>query len=356
MKICKLIVLLLVSATAIAQSDSTKKITFSGYGELYYSYDFSNPEFCEKPTFVYNHKIHNQLSANLIRVKANYVEKNVRGNLGIMVGDYAQYNLESEPTWVQFVYEANIGLKLSKNKDIWFDAGIMPSHIGFESAVSADCWTLTRSILAENSPYYETGAKVSYTNKNQNLNLSFLVLNGWQVVRKQNFSKTPSFGVQINYKPKENLILNYSNFIGNIFYDASIRDFILRRFHNFYLQYTSPKNIGIIAGFDLGREDRFPSNPAIWYSPVVIIRRNLSNKTRIALRAEYYKDANQRIIYTYTKYGFQTLGASSNFDYSITDNVQVRFEAKMYQSKDEIFDHSTNNKNFALTTNLTLKL
>ncbi|MBK8628485.1 MAG: outer membrane beta-barrel protein [Saprospiraceae bacterium] len=27
------------------------------------------------------------------------------------------------------------------------DAGIFPSHIGFESAISADNWTLTRSLL-----------------------------------------------------------------------------------------------------------------------------------------------------------------------------------------------------------------
>jgi hypothetical protein len=39
----------------------------------------------------------------------------------------------------------------------------MPSHIGFESVISADCWTLTRSLLAENSPYYETGMRLEAT-------------------------------------------------------------------------------------------------------------------------------------------------------------------------------------------------
>jgi hypothetical protein len=82
-----------------------------------------------------------------------------------MIGNYAQYNLLTEPTWAQFIYEANVGFKISRKQNVWLDAGIMPSHIGFESAVSADCWTLTRSILAENSPYYETGVKISYTNQ-----------------------------------------------------------------------------------------------------------------------------------------------------------------------------------------------
>jgi hypothetical protein len=56
-----------------------------------------------------------------------------------MAGNYSQYNLSAEPTWAQFIYEANIGLKSSNKTNIWIDAGILPSHIGFESAISADC-------------------------------------------------------------------------------------------------------------------------------------------------------------------------------------------------------------------------
>lgn len=58
----------------------------------------------------------------------------------------------------------------------------MPSHLGFESAVGIDCWNLTRSILAENSPYYETGIKLNYTNKKQDLYIAFHLLNGWQKI------------------------------------------------------------------------------------------------------------------------------------------------------------------------------
>jgi hypothetical protein len=86
---------------AQAQTDSAQKFSFSAFGELYYSYDFSNPANHEKPSFVYNHS--------------------------------------AAPTWVQFVYEANVGIKFSKRHQLWLEAGIMPSHVGFESAVSADC-------------------------------------------------------------------------------------------------------------------------------------------------------------------------------------------------------------------------
>ena len=77
------------------------------------------------------------------------------------------------------------------------DIGIMPSHIGFESAVSKDCWTLTRSMLAENSPYFESGAKLSYTTNNGKLQFSVLALNGWQRITRVEGNSLMSWGTQV---------------------------------------------------------------------------------------------------------------------------------------------------------------
>ena len=347
-----LITLLTFQATILfAQNDTLKKLTFTGYGELYYSYDFSSPQNHEKPNFLYNHKRHNEINANLMLVKTNYTDKNVRGNLGLMAGNYAQYNLSTVPTWAKFIYEANIGIKISNRQNIWLDVGVMPSHIGFESAISADCWTLTRSILAENSPYYETGVKIGYINKKEKLAVSFMVLNGWQRLQKPDYTQKPSFGLQVNYKPNEKLTFNYSNFIGSDKPD-SVKSF--RHFHNLYLQYEPTKKFGIIAGFDIGSDKNDLNSYGIWYSPVLILRQSINTKTRVALRGEYYNDKEQIIISTGTSNGFQTFGLSSNFDHDITDKIRVRFESKIYHSKDKIFKN--NNNNFSLTTNMTIRL
>ncbi|MFN8337973.1 MAG: outer membrane beta-barrel protein [Saprospiraceae bacterium] len=53
-----------------------------------------------------------------------------------MAERYSQYNLSAELTWAQFIYEVNIGLKSSSKTNIWIDAGMCPSHIGFESAIA----------------------------------------------------------------------------------------------------------------------------------------------------------------------------------------------------------------------------
>lgn len=348
-----LILTLFLSNTIFAQTDTLKKLTFSAYGELYYSYDFSNPVNHEKSNFIYNHKRHNELNANLLLVKANYLDEKYRANIGLMTGNYAQYNLPSEPTWAQFIYEANIGLKLTDKKNIWLDVGILPSHIGFESAISADCWTLTRSLLAENSPYYETGLRLSYTSSNEKLFLSTLLLNGWQRIQKPDFVQRPSFGVQANYKPISKLTFNYSNFIGTNKPD-SLNSF--RHFHNFYLQFEPTNKFGIIAGFDIGFENISNNKYYNWYTPVIILRQRTSKKTMVTFRAEYYSDLKEIIITTGTANGFQIFGLSSNFDYEISDKIKFRIEGKLYNSKDKIFTNNTSNNNFSLTTNLTLKL
>jgi len=351
-----LILLLFIGFSMFSQNTSEetngsiKAFTFQGYGEIYYSYDSSNSKNNEKSDFLFNHKRNNEINVNLAYAKATYNKNKVRANIALMVGNYSRYNLSSEPNWAQFIYEANIGFKVSKKQNIWLDAGIMPSHIGFESAISADCWTLSRSILAENSPYYETGVKLSYTNKSEKLSASFLILNGWQRIKTPDYFKQPSFGLQLNYKPNTKLTLNYSTFLGN---DRSGGIDSLRWFHNLYAIYKPSNTFGIIAGFDIGMDKFDPTNYGTWYSPVFIIKKSVNEKIKVALRGEYYSDTKQLIITTGTNNGFQTFGLSSNVDYDFNSKIKFRIEGKMYHSKDKIFLNE--NQNYSLTTNMTIK-
>lgn len=346
--------LLFITTYSFAQNDSLKSFKISGYVESYFSYDLSNPSNHEKPDFNYNHKKHNQLNVNLAFVKASYQSPRFRSNFALMTGNYAMYNLSAEPNWAKPLMEANIGFKPFNKHNLWIDAGVMPSHIGFESAVGGDCWNLTRSILAENSPYYESGIKLNYTNQKQNLYLALHVLNGWQKIEISNKQFNPSMGVQVNYKPTNSLTLNYSNFIGNINVDSINA---LRIFHNLYAIYDASSQLSFLFGFDMGTQKKAGTKMAIWYTPVFISKINLTEKSKLAGRIEYYSDQQQVIIPTTTPNGYQTFGASVNYDYQITPNILWRAEVKKYSSKDAIFRYNQNsNQQNTITTALIVKL
>lgn len=350
LKILLLIFFILMSQGIFAQNDSLKNLTFNAYAELYYSYDFAKPANNEKPDFIYNHKRHNEINANLILLKTNYSATNLRANLGLMTGNYSRYNLSAEPTWARHLFEANLGIKLSKEKNLWLDAGILPSHIGFESAISADCWTLTRGIYAENSPYYETGVKLGYSTKNGNLSTAFFVLNGWQRIKKLNLIQKPSFGIQVLYKPSEKLLLNYSNFTGS---DIQSNLNALRTFHNLYMQFAMSKKLGMIAGFDIGSDKYNSADYGIWYSPVLIMRYSVTEQIKLAMRGEYYNDKNRIIVPTNNLSGLRVSGISGNFDYKISKKLQFRIEGKVFVAAEREFNNNSN-ENYSVTSNVTL--
>lgn len=356
MKKMFLAILSVVSLTSFAQTDSTENpLSIGGYIETYYAYDFGKPSDHNRPGFTYSHNKHNEVTPNLAFVKSAYQTNKVRANLALMVGTYSNANLAAEPGVLKNIFEANAGVKISKTKDLWVDAGIFASHIGFESAIGKDCWNLTRSILADNSPYFESGAKISYTSDNGKWFMSGLVLNGWQRIQRINDNNTPALGHQLMFKPNSKITLNSSSFVGSDTPDSTKQ---MRYFHNFYGQFQLTEKFGMLLGFDIGAQQKVKgsSDYNTWYSPVLILKYALAEKISIAARGEYYSDANGVIINTGTVNGFQTYGYSLNLDYQIMNNAVWRIEGRGFTSKDNIFtlNEEPSAQNYFLTTALAI--
>lgn len=334
-------VAILLSAAASAQDSTITEVranplTFSGYVEGYYSYDFNTPPANTRPGFLYNFNRHNEFNVNLAFVRAAYAKDRVRANLAIGVGTYMNANYAAEPGTLQNIYEANAGYKLSAKKNLWLDIGILPSHIGFESAAGKDNWTLTRSIPAESTPFFQGGAKLSYTTDNGKLLLAGYALNGWQRITRVEGNSLVSYGTQIFYKASDKITLNYSTFIGADKPDSAR---LWRYFHNVYGIFQFSDKVGLTAGFDIGTEQKTVNGNGhnTWYSPVGILRFAPNSQWAVALRGEYYSDKNGVIIATGTPDGFKTSGASVNVDYLPQSNVALRAEVRMFTSKDAIF-------------------
>jgi hypothetical protein len=345
----------LLSMQSIAQESKSSPLTFSGYAEVYYSYDFTKPSDNNRPAFMYSHNRHNEFNLNLGFVKAAYNAEKVRANIAVAAGTYMNANYAAEPGVLKNVYEANAGVKLSKKKNLWLDAGIFSSHIGFESAISKDCWTLTRSILADNSPYYESGAKLTYTSDNSKWVISAMALNGWQRIKRVDGNSLMSFGTQLQYKPNNTTVLNYSTFIGTDKPDSAR---LMRYFHNLYAIFNINSKLGLTAGFDIGMEQKTigSSDMNTWYAPVLILKYSINDKWAIAARGEYYSDENGVIIGTGTPNGFKTTGFSLNVDYAPASNMLIRVEGRNLNSKDDVFvkESSVTNSNTAVTASVAI--
>jgi len=315
-----------------------KNVKFNAYLEMYAAADDPFSKSHERPSFLYNNTRTNELALNLGLVKVSWTDNKTRCNLAMMTGSYASRNLSAEPKVFQHVYEANVGLKLSTKKDIWLDMGIINSHLGMESAIGIDNPTLTRSMAAENSPYYETGLKLSTKSKNEKWNLNFLVLNGWQRIYMPTGNYSPSFGMQITFKPTESLLINYSNYLGD---ENPTKDFGLRFFNDLYVIYNPSRTLSLMGAFDVGVQGELNDNNIAnnnWYSWFGVVRYRIIEKLFVAARMEQFSDEQEIIVNNFWNKGFNTFAYSLNFDYAIYENVLLRVEARHFEGKSNTFE------------------
>jgi hypothetical protein len=240
-------------------------------------------------------------------------------------GTYVKANYAAEPTLLQFINEASVGVKLTKK--IWLDAGIMPSHIGLETAISKDNWTLTRSLCAENSPYYETGAKLTFLPSNK-LTIAAFVLNGWQNIEEKNRNK--AVGTQVQFIPNKKWLINYSTFFGE---GKNLPDSlqVLRHFHDVYFTWLISDKLTLASVFDFGYEQKSTTDKSFagWYTPALLVRYKIKKQWTTCLRAEYFNDQN-RII----GINSEVAGFSLNIDYAPMDNALLRLEGKTFPTRD----------------------
>ncbi|MBL7856595.1 MAG: porin [Cyclobacteriaceae bacterium] len=333
---------LVTGFTTYAQEDSLQQadpvFTLSGYLDIFYTYDFNQPITDYRQTFFYNYNRHNEVNLNLGYIKLEANHTNYRAALAFQSGTYPHDNYAQEPAPYGHIFEAHAGIALSKKNNVWLDVGIMPSHIGFESAVAYDNQTLTRSLVAENSPYYLTGVKVTHQ-PSEALSISLLMCNGWQRIQRLPGNSLPGFGTQVQYERKQ-LVFSWNTFFGTDDPDSVRR---LRFYNNVYATWTLSAKAALTAGFDVGfqQETKGSSTYQVWYSPVIIFNYRMTDKWSVALRGEYYADASQVIIVTDTKNGFKTAGLSTNFDYQPFRYLRCRIEARWLKSADSLFTNGT---------------
>lgn len=339
LRLSLLVFLGFASLSACAEPASTPillspAISLSAYLETYYAYD--GMPSTRRPDFLYSHAETNQPSIHLALIKASLDRERIRARLALASGTYMRANYAAESAGLRQLFEANVGLRLSDTHDVWLDVGVMPSHIGVESAIGLENWTLTRSLMADNSPYYETGAKLSLRSADQRWQASALLLTGWQRITPTQSSTAPAFGHQLTFRPSSALTLNSSSFIGNVSENDRRQ---MRYFHDAYLQWQLTERAGLIAALDIGAQQAAPGSDRLWrwWSSSLMLRVKLSDQLYWAGRIERFDDPHAIIASGAQGEGLEAMGYSMNLDYQLTPHLAWRNEVRHLHSQSAAF-------------------
>lgn len=333
-----LLISIFFSGQLFAQSVSKKdSLAVQLYAEAYATIVDSKPPAERRSGFIYNYPRANSAGINIALARLYYQKSHFRTVVGVMAGDYPKLNLAVEPKSIRNLYEASVGYRFTRSEEVWLDAGVFPSHIGLETVIGKDNIIATRSITADNSPYFETGFRLSYR-PNNHWYFAMLALNGWQTISEPADQFGASWGAQVTYTPTAKLLINNSSFIGKVFNGTK---YITRIYSNLYsVLNLHPKSI-LILGWDFGlQDDPVAANKIIHWN---MLQGAFQYKIKpgawsATARFEQVLDP-QNILYQPRASGstFRLSHASVNLDWTPIKQFMIRAEINLQKSASPVF-------------------
>lgn len=362
-----LVLFLIISHQSIAQlnvvtdTDSTftkeiSKIEISAYLDFYYGNTFNNQN--ETVPYFVSSNSNNEFNVNLAIVDFKYASKGIRLKFTPGFGTYMNANYANEPTTLKHLLEASMGIRLSQKRDIWLDAGILGSPYTNENAISRDHLVYTRSLAAENVPYYLSGVKLSIPLSSKITFYTYLI-NGWQQIKDNNSGK--SIGTQIEYKPNPKHTLNWNTYIGDE-RSTFAPQYRTRYFSDIFYIYNPEGKLSLTSCIYLGNQQKLVGSTKsnhYWWQANAIARYKLTDRLAISGRVEYFDDPKYLIVSPLSDVApkFSVLSESISLSYKVNDKAMFRVEGRYFDATDNIFTTNNNQPSsnmFWMVSNLTM--
>ena len=330
--VVSLVVSLLVPCLVTAQQQS---VTLGGFVDTYLAWDSGRPYGLDR-AYTSQAARHAEFNVNLAYIDALMTGDRVRGRLALQAGTSVQAVYMNEPSvgrysgssLAQHIQEAVVGVRMREG--VWLDGGVFFSHLGSESWVSRDNPTYTRSLIADYSPYYEAGVKLTWDVR-PDVTALLTVVNGWGHISENNADK--SIGARVDWTLTPHITLGYYNLIGNEQPDTSAAR--LRLFNGITAKFTSDEWT-VVTTIDGGREARPGLSPASWFGTAVVARVHMTERTSLSGRFEAFNDQKQVLIRTGSG-AFNVFGGSFGLDMEPSDGVLWRTEIRTLKGKSEVF-------------------
>lgn len=354
--IAALAVASIIQATA---QDTSRHVTWSGFVDTYYAYDFGRPRTFDR-VFTTQAVRHDEFNVNLAFVAASLTSERIRGRIALQAGTSVQANYGGEPaigavsgpTLSRHIQEATAGARLAPS--LWIDGGVYFSYIGWEGWISRDNPTYTRSLVAEYTPYYLSGVHLTWAPRLRDgfapVTLQLHVMNGWQNVSENNHGK--AVGIRVDWQMSPSVIVAYGNFIGN---ERPQGQPAATRVFNQLMAKAGSGRLTVQGQGDYGWEAGHD-----WYGLVAIGRETVAPTVALSLRLERYSDPHQIIVATGVPAGFKTNGVSAGLDVGRSNGLVWRSEVRGMHATGLLFPShgvaDTSRNNLVLVTSLALTL
>lgn len=330
------------NAQTVINIDTTSKsqLTIEGNIDAYYGYDFNKLQTKDRPYFV-SYSRNNEINLNFAYVSFKYTSDRLRATLAPGFGTYMNANYAAESGSLKYIVEGYAGFRPFAKKNIWLDIGILPSPYTYESAFSFNQLVYTRTLGAENTPYYQSGARLSLP-LNKKLSANLYLLNGWQQISDVNNSL--SFGSNLELAANEYLTLDWDTYIGNES-SATHPDYRTRYFSDLYATWNPSEKFSLAACVYGGLQKRINNNKttdSYWWHANTSLKYSFSKQHSLSARVEYFDDNDGVIVQPVTDVvGFSSFSESLCYNWRVTDKVLFRVEARYFQSDKNVYVKET---------------
>lgn len=342
---------LLAGPAALAQADAPvapaprprawyERFTLHGWADVYYGYNFNRPADGANflPGTGSTGKRANNLAVNLAALDVACDLDPVSVRLIVHYGTGIEILYAGEPAGTaigpevfKFIQQATVAYKAPLGRGLVIEAGIMPSHIGFEVFPSKDNWNYTRGWSGEFSPYYQAGIKLAYSFTDR-FSVQLYALNGWQIIGENNEAKT--IGSQFAWS-SERLSVSLSSLFGPELPGDNTR---WRVFNDLVVVARPTSWLSLAASGDIGYQQLpgqggAPDSHALWWTAYGWARAQALPWLAVAARGGYYADRDGFM--SGTPQGIAE--ATGTIEFKPKDNYLLRLEGRYDRSTADVF-------------------
>ena len=324
--------------TSHTPADTSLRVTFGAFVDTYVAYDAGRPRTLDR-SFTTQAARHAEFNVNLAHVEATLSAPRVRGRLALQTGTSVQVNYAGEPRVGQtsggelsrLMQEAYVGYEVRPG--LWVDAGIFFSNAGLEGWLSGDNATYTRSLVADYSPYYSSGVRMTWQ-ATPALTVRADLVNGWQNISESNTDK--SVGARIDYAVGGRTTVSWYSLAGN---EPGAR---FRLFSGVGIRTKLARDVELLAQADVGREDAPDAagrraDASTWAGTMATLRWAMTPHSALVARTEWYADADQVVASTGTTDPLRATGGSLGLDRRLGGMLVWRTEARALVNREPIF-------------------